>query len=99
MCVPAAHHTTFISPTLDDTAHLHYLIPYIRRVLPDWVLRMAVDMFPGRSGVGRARNLIDTMSKKAEELYRAKKHALKSDGDDSAKQTGKAKDLISVLSA
>ena len=91
-------HESEFSRTLDDTEHLLWLVPYMRRMLPNWMLRMAVDMFPVTSKVGRARDLIAVMHDRAEDIYLAKKCALKFGGNDKLRRTGVAQDLISALS-
>ncbi|EPS99477.1 hypothetical protein FOMPIDRAFT_82654 [Fomitopsis schrenkii] len=84
-------------PNLDDTARYHFMIPAIQRVVPKWILRAIVDIFPAHTSVGRTRDTVDTMFERAESIYADKKRAFEAGDAAVEKQTGQGKDITSIL--
>lgn len=74
------------------------MIPAIQRVVPKWILRAIVDIFPAHTSVGRTRDTVDTMFERAESIYADKKRAFEAGDAAVEKQTGQGKDITSILS-
>ena len=75
------------------------MIPAIQRIVPNWILRATVDLFPARTSIGRTRDTVDTMFERAKAIYLDKKRAFAAGATAVAKQTGQGKDITSILSA
>lgn len=64
---------------------------------PAWFRRRLVEMVP-IAVVQKLKAIIDTMDRKSEEIFLAKKFSIQQGGDSVLRQVGKGKDLMTVLS-
>lgn len=78
-----------------------YREPLIRteNIVPAWLRRAAVDLFPRGTAVHSLKEIIDTMASRSTELYNAKKAAFAKGDTEVLKQIAEGKDIMSVLSA
>lgn len=73
------------------------LLPTLVKLGPPRFRRFLVDLLPFEN-VRRLRGIVDTLHNTSVEILEAKRHALVEGGEALAKQTGKGKDIISILS-
>jgi len=74
-----------------------YIIPIVARWGTAGLRRRLVDIFPWKA-LHKLRDISDVLHNTSTEIYESKKKAFK-DGDDAvAKQIGRGKDIISILS-
>lgn len=74
-----------------------YLLPTLVKIGPPRFRRFLVGLLPFEN-VQRLRGIVDVMSNMSIEILEAKKRALKEGDEAIARQIGKGKDIISILS-
>lgn len=84
------------SPALINIESLRQLLPHLVKMGPKWFRRLATDIFPN-AHVQTVKHVVDTMSKRSQEIFHEKKAALKSGDEAVLRQVGEGKDIMSIL--
>jgi hypothetical protein len=74
-----------------------YLLPILIKIGTPRFRRFVVDLLPFKN-VRRLRDIIDTMHDTSVEIYKAKKHAIQEGKETLEKQSGRGRDIMSILS-
>nr|F1SYI1.1 RecName: Full=Cytochrome P450 monooxygenase 219; Flags: Precursor [Postia placenta Mad-698-R]BAK09525.1 cytochrome P450 [Postia placenta] len=83
-------------PALMNIESLRQILPHLVKMGPKWFRRLATDIFPN-AHVQTVKHVVDTMSKRSQEIFREKKAALKSGDEAVLRQVGEGKDIMSIL--
>ena len=87
------------SPALQSLLIYRKITVVARTLLPTWINRAIVDMFPKGTALHSIKETVDTMSSRSREIYHAKKLALEKGDAEVTKQVAEGKDVMSIFSA
>ena len=79
-----------------DLRHLRGFLPYIVRLGPAWFRRMLLDLIPYEK-LQRIKRNCDVVNRGCQNLFNAKKEALKRGDETLLQLVGEGKDVMSVL--
>ncbi|EJF55944.1 cytochrome P450 [Dichomitus squalens LYAD-421 SS1] len=83
-------------PAFADYPWIRLITPYLSYFGPAWFRRLLLNCFPIK-GIHRLKHIVDTMHKRSEEIYHAKKTAIEKGDTDLLNAVGEGKDVMSVL--
>ncbi|TBU59775.1 cytochrome P450 [Dichomitus squalens] len=83
-------------PAFTDYPWIRFVTPYLSYFGPAWFRRFLLDLVPIK-GIQRLKQIVDTIQRRSEEIYRAKKAAIEKGDIDLLNAVGEGKDVMSVL--
>ncbi|KAI1790098.1 cytochrome P450 [Ganoderma leucocontextum] len=85
-----------LKPAMNDTPLVRELAPFLPYLGPAWFRRFLLHLVP-IPRIQRLKNLTDTLSKAAKDIYLAKKAAIERGDTELLHSVGEGKDIMSVL--
>ncbi|KAH9936147.1 cytochrome P450 [Fomitopsis serialis] len=83
-----------IAPGISELRVLRQVTIYTRHIIPAWVRRAVVDVFPRGTTVHAVKEMVDTMDFHSRAIYDAKKLAFQKGDAEVVKQVAEGKDIM-----